>query len=118
MQKNVLAVYHSIVNASMVGNITSPVTTISWLDNVAVQLIWTGAPVGTFSVQGSLDYNAVTSNPGTWVSLVLNPVPTAAGSADSALVDMNQLSFPYIRVVYNFTSGTGTLNAYIAAKEV
>jgi hypothetical protein len=118
MQKNTLAVYHSVTDGDMSASITSPVTTITWLDNVAVQLIWTGAPVGTFAVQGCLDYNAATHAPGTWVDIVLSPAPAAAGTASSALVDMNQLSFPYIRVVYTRASGTGTLNVYIAAKEV
>lgn len=110
-RKNALAPIPLIVNESMATSITSPSIEIQWLDNVCVQLVWTGTPTGTFSVEGSLDQVS-------WAALILNPTISAAGSADNALIDLNQLSFPYIRVVYTASSGTGTLNALLGAKMI
>lgn len=114
---------HSIVAGDMsAASIISPVFEIINQDNVGVELIWTGVPVGTFSFQVSSDYArdfmGNVTNAGHWVSIPVTPVISAAGSADSAYVDMNQLSAPYFRVLYTKTSGTGVLNAYVSAKAV
>jgi hypothetical protein len=105
----------------MAGNLTSAVTNIEFLDNIGVQFNFTGTPTGTFQVQVSADYSQDQQgnvlNAGNWIGL-LSVLPTASGSADSAYVDLNQLSAPWIRAIYTRTSGTGTLNAYIVAKQV
>jgi hypothetical protein len=118
MQKNILKVYHALVAASMTSTVTSPVTTIQWLDNIAIQFNFTGTPTGTFFVQGSLDYDPNTNNPGTWNSITLNPVPVAAGSSGSILINMDELSFPYIRIQYVPSGGTGSLDYFISGKEI
>lgn len=106
-------------------SITSPVTNIEWLDNIGVQLNWTGSPVGNFQVQVSMDYdqdiNGNVINAGNWVAILLQPAnsvnaPTSLGSP--IYIDLNQLSAPWIRVVYARTSGSGSLNAFITAKVV
>jgi hypothetical protein len=112
-----------IVDAGSMGaNITSAITEIRNQDNVGIQLNWTGTPVGTFSVQVSIDHaqdaNGNVTVPGSWTSLALNPAITAAGGPDTAYIDLNQMSASYIRVVYARTSGSGTLNAFITAKGV
>jgi hypothetical protein len=103
-------------------SITSQVMPIINEDNVAFQIVWSGAPVGTFDVQVSVDHaqdsQGNVSNTGTWLSLTLSSPVAAAGSAGNAYVDINQISAPYIRVVYTKTSGTGTLNIWAAAKGV
>jgi hypothetical protein len=77
---------------------------------MGIQLVWTGTPTGTFDIQVSLDhrqdaYGNVT-NPGTWSSLTISPSPSSpAGSASNTYIDINQLSAPYVRVVY--TKGSG-----------
>lgn len=121
-RKNRLVKYQNIVAQSMAGNVTSAVTNIEGLDNVGIQLVWTVAPVGTFSVQVSADYaqdylgNVTVA--GNWVTVTLSPAITASGTADTAYIDMSNLSAPWIRVVYTRTSGSGTLNGYITAKMV
>lgn len=121
-QKNVLKPYHAIVAGNMSGNITSPVTCIQYLDNCLIQLNFTGTPTGTFSVQVSADYarddQGNVTNAGNWVPLTLSPSPSAAGAANQIIIDMNEMPAPYLRVVYTFTSGTGTLDMYITAKSV
>ena len=106
----------------MSGNITSDPTNIQFLDNVSMQLNFTGTPTGTFTVQGSLDYQQTSpfakAAIGNWIDITLPTTPAAAGSANQILIDMNQLSFPWIRVKYTASSGSGTLNAYISAKAV
>lgn len=103
--------FHSIASGDMSGNLTSKVSDISNADNVAIQLIFTGTPTGTFAVQGSLDKN-------TWTALSLSPTPGATGVAGNILLDLNQLSFPYIRVVYTASSGAGSLDMWISGKMV
>jgi len=120
-RKDVLKIYQVITNGDMSqATLTSKVTGIQYMDNIPIQLNFTGTPTGTFAVQGSLDYSQdfqgnVTSV-GNWVPLVLSPSPAATGAAGSILLDLNQLSFPWIRVVYTKTSGTGTLNAFVGGK--
>lgn len=106
----------------MGANVTSAVTNIQFLDNIGVQFNFTGTPTGTFSVEISADYeqdtNGNVTNAGNWVSLVLSPIPAAAGAADSIYIDITQISAPWVRAKYTRTSGTGTLNGFITAKQV
>lgn len=122
-RKLALPPLHQIVAQSMGASITGTPIIIQYEDSVAVQLNFTGSPVGTFQVQGSLDYVPPQTNytdqptaTGNWVNLTLSPVPTAAGAPDNILIDLFALSFPFIRIVYTRTSGTGTLDAYVSCK--
>lgn len=120
-RKNTLPAYQIITAGDMsTASITSAISNIQYLDNISLQLIWTGSPVGTFAVQGSLDHSQDSlgnvTNAGTWDGLTLNPAPAAIGSAGHILLDLNELSFPWIRVVYTKTSGTGSLTAWIGGK--
>lgn len=122
--KNALTPFHLIIDGAMSASITSAATNIQYLDNVSIQLNFTTSDaVGTFSVQGSLDHaaNSLTNQQitaGNWVTITLPTSPVAASADNQILLDLNQLSFPWIRVVYTRSSGSGTLNAYISAKAV
>lgn len=122
MSYNLLLPVTMVSSVSMATSITSSVLEIKEQDNVGIQMIWTGTPTGTFSVQVSINYqrdiNGNVTNAGTWTSIPLSPAIAAAGSADNAYVDLNQLSAPYIRVVYTRSSGTGTLNVLGIGKGV
>jgi hypothetical protein len=121
MAFNVLIPYKIVDSGDMSSSITSSIAEIIRQDNVGIQLVWTGSPIGSFSVQVSIDHrevNGVVSNSGTWVNITLNPTISAVGSGDSAYIELNQLSASYIRVVYTASSGAGTLNAYICGKSV
>ncbi len=107
----------------MSASVTSAVTNIGNQDNIAIQIGFTTSDaVGVFSVQGSVDHvqddygNVQVA--GNWVALTLSPTPVAASAADNILISLNQLPFPWIRLVYTRTSGTGTLSAYIAGKSL
>lgn len=131
-RKGVLIQFPNIVNATMLTPVTSAVTNIQFLDNIGVQLDWTGLAVGTFQVQVSANYASdllgqAVQNPGTWTPVTLtyllagvlttaNSIPTLAGSP--IYIDLNQLSAPAMRVVYTPISGTGVLNGIVTAKEI
>lgn len=117
--------YKIIDNQPMSGNLTSSVTSINYLDNVSVECNFTDNSVnaqGTFFVEGSLSYHQDTNenvtNQGSWTPIVLSPVPVANGAPGTVLIDMNQLSFPWIRVRYVAVSGGGPLDVYVSAKQI
>lgn len=127
--KKILPSYRVITNGNMTGSLTGTVTNINNLDNVGIQLNWTGSPTGTFSVQVSADYaqdtNGNVTNTGHWVSLILTywngsaftttaTVPASVGSP--IFLDLDLLSAPWIRVIYTTASDAGTLNAFVTAK--
>lgn len=122
MAYNLLFPVHIFSAASMATSLTSPVVEIRNQDNVGIQLHWTGAPVGDFDFQISSDHaqdsQGNVTNAGNWVSLPLSPAISAAGSADDAYIDLNQMSAMYCRVVYTRTSGTGSLSGVIVAKGI
>lgn len=121
-RKNNLKRFQLFSAASLAGSLISAVTDIQFLDNIAIQLNPTGTGLnGTFAVQGSLDYNKINgtvTNPGTWISLTLNPSPTVSGTGTPILIDMTELSFPFIRVIYTAVAGTGSVDGYISGKEL
>lgn len=122
MAYNLLLPVHIIVAGSMGGNITSSPVEVKNQDNIGLQFNWTGSPVGVFTIQISMDYKQdIEGNvmvTGNWVTIPVSPSIAAAGSADSAYVDINQTSAQYMRIVYTRTSGTGTLDAFIDGKGV
>lgn len=118
--KNILRKYQILTAQSISASFTgaTPVN-IQYLDNIAIQLnITTSDGIGTFLVQASIDYDPNTHDSGNWVNLVLSPSPTVASANNVILLDLNQLSFPWIRVSYSRTSGTGTVSGFISGKEV
>lgn len=122
-RKSVLKKYQIISAGDMSqASITSAVTTIDLLDDIAIQLNFTGAPIGTFQVQISTDYAQDTFGnvtvAGNWIPYPLAPAPVAAGSANQIMVYLELVPPSYIRTVYTKTSGTGTLNAFISGKQI
>lgn len=94
----------------MAGTVTSSVTTVTGIDYVNIQAVWTGTPTGSFDFQASHDQ-------ATWTSLAFANPFTATGAAGNLMADI-KLSAPYLRVVYTPTSGSGTLNVSITGNTV
>lgn len=124
-RKNVV-VYQLNKAQSMAASFTTNPTLIKYLDNIAYQInVTTTNSTGTFSVQGSLDYtidetvNNV-SNPGNWITLKLaGGVPTISAASDQILIDLNQLSFNAVRLVYTSTvAGTGTCDIFVMGRQI
>lgn len=91
---------------------TSQAINIENVDNVGLQLIWTGTPTGTFTVLHSPDnvvYDAITLNP-----LITQP----AGSAGHWSVVLQQDPYLWVKVQYVNASGSGTVDVITCAKDV
>jgi hypothetical protein len=130
--KDNLLKFHSIEDGNMsAATITSPVTSLAYLDDIGVQFNWSGSPVGTFSVEVSIDYaqdlNANVTNSGHWTPLLFSywdgasfvtsaTIPTSVGSP--IYLDLALMSAPWIRLKYTKGSSTGTLQAWITAKRL
>lgn len=114
--------FQTITNGVMTGDITSRISNIEFCDNIGFQFHFTGTPVGTFQIQVSANYEQDSlgnvTNVGNWIDLVLSGTPVAAGAPDEIYVDVTQISAPWIRAHYTFTSGTGTLQAWVVGKQI
>ncbi len=111
---------------SLSADFTITPTMIKYLDNIAYQInVTTSNSIGTFVVQGSLDYNtdSTGTNAGNWIDLPLGGpntgVPTVNAANDLIMIDMNQLPFNAIRLKYvKGTAGTGTCDIWLVGKQV
>lgn len=110
---------------SMSTSFISPVTIIQYMDNCSYQInITTTDSSGTFSVQGSDDYNTsapteTVTNPGQWTDLPLSGTPSASGANDTILIELNQPGFSALRVAYTSTvAGTGVCDIYVFNKMI
>jgi hypothetical protein len=122
-KKSNLKQFQTVTNGNMASAITSPVTSIEFLDNIGMQLNFTGSPTGIAQVQVSLDYNQDINgnviNPGNWVPVVFPSIGSdiSLSSGSPIFIDLNQLSAPYVRLYYS-GGGTGVLNAYVGGKVI
>lgn len=97
----------------MAADITGPTTTVDIMDNICYQVSWTSTTaVGVISVQGSVD-NV------NFDDLTFDPVLAQPTSNNGRyLINLSVVAFPYIRVKYTRTSGTGNMKVYMSAKGV
>lgn len=129
-RKNVLN-YKVAVDQSLTANFTSNPTVIKWLDNASYQLVVTTTDsVGTFAIQGSNNYaisepGTLVVDPGNWDDIPLEAAPGSAtapsvsAANDTILIDLNQLPFSAVRVIYTSTTpGTGTVTIILNAKQL
>ena len=109
-----------IINGDMSGNVISVPTILAQKSGAGYDVIWTGAPVGTFSIEISNTYaiNAEgnVSNPGNWTPVTLSSSITASGTPDNAFINLAGLECYAVRLNYTYVSGSGTLNAVICSK--
>lgn len=110
-----------ITNGNMSGSITSAVTVIQNLSMISYDISWAGtAPVGTMSVQVSNTYSqnadGTVRNAGNWTTLTISAATVVSGNSGSGAIDIDATAFYAIRLVYNFTSGTGVMQAVLNGK--
>jgi hypothetical protein len=100
---------------SMTENLTSNSIDIRTVYGCSLQFKYTGAPVGTMTVEATDDeiIPAVSQN---WVT-VLNSSVAVSGTGDH-IYNIAGLNTGFIRLRYTFTSGTGTLTGKIVTKGV
>lgn len=94
---------------------TSEIFNMSNLDNMGLQVKFTGTPTGTLTIQVSV-------NNSTWDTLPtadINPsVASPSGSATDTVYSIKATPFPYLRVSYTNASSTGTLSVWICGKDL
>lgn len=99
--------YQLMSAGDMSGNITSSAQKVDQMYLFAVAAVFTGAPVGTLSLEWSPDNI-------NWI--------TYTGSAESISASGNfgwlisAVPFEYIRLKYAFVSGTGSLKVIVTGK--
>jgi len=87
------------------------------------QPVWTGTPVGTFTVMISNDYNPAANgsqttpqNPGTWSNLGASIPQEPAGSAGNTFIPIYASCGYWIQLWYVNTSGVGALGGTFVGK--
>ena len=112
--KKIVTNFPWIVNGTMTGTATilSSPQNIQNIDNVGLQISWTGAAVGTISILGSID--GITYYPITFNPTLTQPNNNAGGY----LVSLNQLPFSWLKFQYVNSSSTGTLNVALCQKDL
>jgi len=125
MQQNTLKPIPILVAGDMSGNLTSSVINVQYLNEGYLQIIFSGAPVGTFQVQCSSDYvsasdpfRSLPPNDGHWDNMDLGTTLSASGSAGTISVDITLTGVSFIRLVYTFASGTGSASANFSGKQL
>ena len=109
------------ISGDMSANITSKITITQKLSQISYGISWVGSsPVGTMSVQVSNDYSqnadGSVNNPGTWNTLTLSSVPAVSGNTGNGFIDIDANAGYALRLLYNFTSGSGTMTAIVNGK--
>ncbi|MBK7497360.1 MAG: hypothetical protein IPI28_18895 [Candidatus Omnitrophica bacterium] len=107
--------YKFIVAGAMGADFTSDAVDVSLVKDVCLQLSFAGtSPTGTFAVQVSLDnvtYTAlslVDAEGAAWT-------PAAAGDG-TVIINLSPLPYPFLKVFFDRTSGTGALNGWVFGK--
>jgi hypothetical protein len=85
---------------------------VAKMDNLGLELNWTGTPTGVIEVMGSvsgLNFYAITFSPA---------IGQPSGSASGELVQLAPYSFKYYMLRYTNTSGVGSITAYTQFKDL
>lgn len=118
-RKHVLKSFQSLTSGSMATSLTSAITDGQFQDNLGFQIKWASAnAVGVIAIEASINYDPHLLT-GDWIALTFSPTLQQPNSDNgNYLVNMSLFPYPYYRVTYTRTSGTGTLNIWVCAKEV
>lgn len=91
---------------------SSPPQNLSNFDNIGLQIAFSSGVTGTLSVLCSVDgsvYDALTFNPA---------LSQPTGTAINYLVNLNQLPYPWLKVQFVSSSGSGTLDVWLNSKDI
>ena len=94
-------IYSQIINTQLIDNI-----------GLEVNMNVTGNATGTLQIMGS--NSGVNFYPLTFSPVLTQPT----GSALGYLIDLNQFPFQYLMLQYTNSSGTGTMTAYLQARDI
>lgn len=115
-----------VSGASMAADITSAPTLLQSLSMVNYAITWSGtSPIGTIAIQASNDCSVSSEggvSGGTWNPLPLDlagvsvtTIPVT-GNTGKGMIDIDGLAAYAVRLFYDATSGTGTLNVVVTGK--
>lgn len=110
--------YGSLPSGTLSGTMTgtnviySNIIDLSKMDNIGLEVAWTGTPVGTLVVEAS--NSGINFPPITFTPALTQP----AGSATSFLISLQSFPWRYILLKYTNASGSGTLTAYGQNKDL
>lgn len=110
-----------ITNGDMSTSLVSEVAILPQLVLVSYAINWTGSSLdGNFTVEVSNDYSenvdGSVRNPGTWTELPLSDDTSITIDTDSGFIDIDVTAAYAIRLKYNRTAGTGTLQVTMMGK--
>jgi len=108
----------------MTTSIIGTPTIIQRLPGISYDISWTGSPVGTFSVEVSNTYQLSATgqviNAGNWTILPTSSFtgtyPVAIGAPGNGFLDVVGTEAYAVRLIYNATSGSGSLTVVPCAK--
>lgn len=102
--------YQLLSNGSLSGNLISPSQQLTQMAMCSIQASWSGSsPVGSLRLQ-------ISNNNTVWSDYTGSGV--AVNGDGNFLWNLINTAFQYVRVVYSFTSGTGTLSITVNGKGV
>lgn len=111
---NIGSIPSGVINGAMASTNTiySQIIDTSRMDNIGLEVTFTGTGTGTITVQAS--------NSGkVFYPLTFNPaLAQPAGSSGGYTIDINQYPYKYMMVKYVNSSGTGVLNVYAQMKDL
>ncbi len=117
-RKNVVMPFKMFDDADMSLNATSLVTNVINLDKASVIISWSGAsPVGTITVEGRSFKPATNTVDSGWVTLDFDTISVSGNTGGHQLL-FNELPFSELRLQYAASSGSGSLDAILVAKQV
>lgn len=122
--KRILKKYQIASSGDLSAPFTSEPTLVQTFDRFMLVVNVSGTPTGTLEIQTSIDFvpsvggdpTNPPQNPGTWYTIPF-VITQPAGAPEDYIFDFTEQGLVAIRVNYGFTGGTGSMDAYIAAKE-
>lgn len=112
MRKNVVRGFKMLDAASLAASVTSAEVNVINLDKASIYVDWSGSANGTLAVEAKNAQN------GEWFELDFgSPIPISGNSGSHVLI-FTELPHETIRLVYTRSSGSGSIDAVLAAKQV
>lgn len=102
---------HLVENQSMASSFNSNEFDVSSFKGFSIQCVYSGSPNGAMKIQVSNDQE----DPTNWDDLDNSSVTITTSGSETYIV--NDVFYNFIRLVYTFSSGSGTFNAKIVAKD-
>ena len=117
-RKHVVASHKMIDSGDMSASFNSTETDVKNLDSASIRVTWDigGNPVGTLKIQALQKKDTEQSEDADWFDVDFDATVTIDNTETEHQILFEILPFDKIRLRYERSSGTGTMNARITAK--